>query len=88
MKNDKYTRAILTIIAIYLLWTCLKDFSFFSMPLNANTNNQSGNMQRETIPVYLEGCSGTAFYLAEPIEVKIKNLDEFAALLDSLVEKK
>lgn len=28
MKNDKYTKIILTIIAICLVWICLKDFFF------------------------------------------------------------
>jgi hypothetical protein len=87
MKNDKYTKVVLTIIAICLLWVCLKDLNFLSPQLNAETHGQGGNMQYGTTRVYLEKCAGTAFSLAEPILVQVANPDEFVILLNSLVEK-
>ena len=57
MKIDRYTKFILTIIAICLAWICLKDIIKF-IPSGVQD-------------VRIVDTTYTSFYMAEPIEVRI-----------------
>lgn len=81
MKNDRYLKAILTVIAICLLWIIIRD-----IPLTPKlfANPPENNSE---VDVRITGSSRTAFYLAEPIQVEVSNAsaiaEQVAALLDS-----
>ena len=67
MKKDIYLKIILTIIAICLVWICLRDLKI------EGTNLHAKEGQFSTIQdVRIVGSTATAFFLAEPIQVKIK----------------
>ena len=59
MSIDRYTKVILTIIAFCLVLLVLKSYRIVP---DAHADSPT--------PVYIEGCSTTAFYMAEPIEIK------------------
>jgi hypothetical protein len=68
VKRDLYTKVILTIIAICLVWICVRDVKLGSQRLYAAANS---NDEQE---VYISGISGVAFSLCEPIHVYVDNL--------------
>lgn len=84
MKQDYYTKAILTVIAICLLVLTLKQVNIIS---TAKANNVVSTKNYGLVPLNKDGsinaringevdvnissCSSNAFYYAEPIEVKI-----------------
>jgi len=83
MKTDKYTKVILTIIAIALMGNLLKSFI---TPANAATTNyvkfpinKDGTVDvrivgtSEPVEINLKEVDRHAFFYAEPIEVKVKN---------------
>ena len=69
MKNDRYIKIILTIIAICLVWICVRDIKIGGSNLHA-TEGQFSEVQ----DVNIVGASVTAFMLAEPIAVIVTNL--------------
>ena len=54
MKSDKYIKVILTIIAICLMWICIRDIKIGGNYLFAGNSNFSN---QETIPVHLVDSS-------------------------------
>ena len=60
MVTDRYTKVVLTIIAVLLAFNVLRD-----VPLI-----KSAQAQNEVIHVIVDHISGSAFNNAEPIEVK------------------
>ncbi len=83
MKPDRYTKVILTIIAIALTANLVKSFipqanaattnnRFATVPLNPD-GSLNVKLVKGTIDVNIESVDSHAFYYAEPIEVKIKN---------------
>lgn len=87
MKSDKYLKVILTIIAISLVWICIRDVKIGGSKLFANGNSS------EPQEVYVSGgsirvsggsidvdriwkFSKTAFTLAEPIQVEIASPEQ------------
>ncbi len=65
MKSDLYTKIVLTVIAIVLTGILIKDSGIISAARAAKPNDG-------VVHVYIDGASSTAFYLAEPIEVKVQ----------------
>ena len=66
MKKDIYLKIILTIIAICLVWICVKDIKIGGSNLHA--------MEGQFPPIQdvrIVGSTTNAFFLAEPIQVKI-----------------
>ena len=76
MKKDKYLKVILTIIAICLVWTCVKDIKIGGCSLFAS-NNSSGQQEVYVtggeLDVNLNTLSTTALMLCEPIQVEVTN---------------
>jgi len=66
-KNDKYLKIILTIIAICLVWICIRDIQFTPNKLYAS--NDSAGQQG----VLISGVAPQALSLVEPIGVKVSN---------------
>ncbi len=66
-KNDKYFKIILTIIAICLVWICIRDIQFTPKKLYASDDGagQQG--------VLISGVAPQALSLVEPIGVKVSN---------------
>jgi hypothetical protein len=81
MKNDRYLKFILTVIAFCLLWICFREIPIIPK-LHADSPN---NLQATN--VHITGCDSTALYLAEPIEVKIHNIAELAGQINALKQK-
>lgn len=77
MKKDKYLKVILTIIAICLVWICVKGIKIGGCSLFAS-NNSSGQQEVYVtggeLDVNLNRLSPTALMLCEPIEVEVTNL--------------
>lgn len=89
MKKLNYLNAVLTVIAFSLVAITLavtgilpKAYAgnkplgeyknYVSVPLNAD-GSMNVKIINNKIDVNIESCSPTAFYYAEPIEVKIKD---------------
>jgi len=70
MKKDKYLKFILTIIAICLIWICVRDIRISSQALHA-MNGSLGVQDVRIVGVKI-GIGGTA--LSQPIPVEIRNL--------------
>lgn len=84
MKTDNYTKVILTVIAVVLTINLFKgtistakadNKNYVSLPVNADgtINVRVKQLPKEELDVNIEDVSGTAFNVAEPLEVKIKN---------------
>ena len=77
MKKDIYLKVILTIIAICLVWICLRDIDIGPKKLYASG---SGSGEQEVyvtggqLDVNLISVDSTALYYAEPIQVEVTNL--------------
>jgi len=67
MKNDKYLKIILTIIAICLVWICVRDIKIGSSKVYAK-DSISGETE-----VYVTGVHGAALSPCEPIMVHVMN---------------
>ncbi len=66
--NDRYTKIILTIIALCLIWLCVKDFAVGSSSLLAS-EQQSVGMSVKILDVNFDAFEGTL-----PIAVKVTEL--------------
>ncbi len=66
-KGDKYLKIILTIIAICLVWICVRDIQFTTNKLYAG--NDSAGQQG----ILITGLAPQALSLVEPIGVKVSN---------------
>ena len=75
MKSDKYLRFILTVIAICLVWICVRDIAVGPARLFAGENGRAPSVWVDggQLDVTVTQVDGTALYLAEPIEVEIAN---------------
>jgi hypothetical protein len=88
MNTDRYTKAVLTIIALCLLVIASKNLALVPTAHAADTDkpnyamvplNEDGSMNvrvvdmPEEVDVNIVSCSGYAFSNAEPIQVKIRN---------------
>lgn len=77
MKNDRYLKIILTIIALCLVWICVRDIKIGPKKLYAGG---SGSGEQEVyvtggqLDVNITDIDSTAFYYAEPISVEVVNL--------------
>ena len=73
MKNDRYLRVVLTIIAICLVWICIRDIAISPSYLFASDNPNPNGVWVDggELDVRIVGTSSTAFYIAEPISVTI-----------------
>ena len=67
LKIDRYTKVILTIIALCLLWICIKDIGFGPSKLYASPAPHPG-----AIDVNIVGVDSYAFQYAGPLEVTIE----------------
>jgi len=78
MKNDKYLKIILTIIAICLVWICVRDINIGSQKIYASNNNAGQEEVWVTggeIEVSgIEDAVWGAIQLSQPIEVKVVNM--------------
>lgn len=70
MKNDKYLKIVLTIIAICLVWICVRDIIIDESNLYASVG------QSDTQDVRIVRTTATAFTMAEPIQVEVTNWPE------------
>jgi len=68
MKRDLYTKVVLTIIAICLVWICIKDITLSPGSLYA-----SPNTGRAEIDVNITDAAPYALTYAGPIEVEVTN---------------
>ena len=66
-KDDKYFKIILTIIAICLVWICIRDIQLTPNKLYAS--NDSAGQQG----ILITGLAPQALSLVEPIGVKVSN---------------
>lgn len=66
MKNDKYLKIILTIIAICLVWICVKDIKIGTSKVYAK--DSSGTNVSE---VYIVGADFRALMKAGPMSVTV-----------------
>lgn len=75
MKKDAYLKIILTVIAICLVWICVKDIKVAPNKLYANEELPIVQMVDilGTVSVDVVGISSTAFSLCEPIQVEVTN---------------
>ncbi len=76
MKNDRYIKFILTIIALCLCWICVRDTSIggkFLFAKNSSNGQEQVYVIGGELDVNVVSVSGTALVLAEPIQVKVKN---------------
>jgi len=76
MKNDSYIKFILTIIALCLIWICIRDLKLGGNLLFAKDRSVVQDEVYVTggeLDVRIVGCKGTAFSLAEPIQVEVVN---------------
>lgn len=76
MKNDKYLKIILTIIAICLVWICVRDIKIGGKYLFAGNNDISGLEL-----VHITGIDPRAFNLCEPIQVEVVNWPNTSEIL-------
>jgi hypothetical protein len=67
MKIDRYTKIILTVIAICLIWICIKDISLSPSKLFARPMGS-----KDVTDVRIVSTDTYAFANCEPIEVRIK----------------
>lgn len=65
MKNDKYLKIILTIIAICLVWICIKDY-LINYDVRIVETTRRSFYRAEPIEVDIA-------YIPEPIQVEIVN---------------
>ncbi len=70
LKKDKYLKVILTIIAICLVWICIRDFKLGSNKLYADSNQWYAE---EIIKVKIVDVDSSALLWVTPLEVKVKN---------------
>jgi len=74
MKSDRYLRFVLTVIALCLVWICIRDIRIGDNYLFAGVTR---NGQDEVyvaggeLDVNVVGVDGTALVLAEPIQVEV-----------------
>ncbi len=73
MKSDRYLRIILTVIAVCLVWICVRDVAVGPSGLFAGDKNRTDGIWVDggELDVKIVGCSSTALYLAEPISVTL-----------------
>jgi len=74
MKNDKYLKIILTIIAICLVWICVRDVKIGGNYLFAGSNGRSGQTEVYLAGGKLDRLGINAFLSCGPIEVEVVNL--------------
>jgi len=82
MKNDRYLKFILTVIALCLLWVCFRE-----IPLTPKLHADSLNNPSSNVDVRIVWTTTTAFYMAEPIEVEIKNIAELCEQIIAIKQK-
>lgn len=68
-KDDKYLKIILTIIAICLVWICIRDISFTPNKLYAS-DDAAGQLPEGVV---ISGVAPEAFTNVEPLGVKVSN---------------
>ena len=66
MKTDRYTKAILTLIALCLLWICLRDIPL-APTAEAASLKDGGD---DVVKVQIVGIEKASFFPWEPILVK------------------
>lgn len=71
MKNDKYLKFILTVIAICLVWICIRDIVVGPTSLFAVENGKAPRVWVDGghLDVAVTTVSGTALAACEPIQV-------------------
>ncbi len=69
MKSDRYLKIILTIIAICLVWICVRDIKVGGSNLHAAEGQFPDEMD-----VRIVGVSMTSLMYVEPIQVEVVNL--------------
>lgn len=72
MKKDKYLKVIITIIAICLVWICVRDFKIGSENLYADNANSSQDMMTTLLTVRLAEISHLHGKW-DPIQVEVTN---------------
>lgn len=70
MKKDKYLKVILTIIAICLVWICVRDIKIGSNEVYAKVN--SGGQEDVTVNDITDAV-WSAIQLSLPIQVRVTN---------------
>ena len=75
MKSDKYLRFILTVIAICLVWICVRDIVVGPTSLFAGDNGRAPSVWVDggELDVTVTSVNGLALGLCEPIQVEIAN---------------
>ncbi len=85
MKTDTYTKTVLTIIAVCLLFIAGKQVDLFpkaygageggfaNIPLNEDGTVNVRIVEAPTMDVNITSCDANAFYRAEPIKVETSN---------------
>jgi hypothetical protein len=76
MKNDRYIKFVLTVIALCLVWICVRDIRIggnFLFAQNPTNRQQEVYVTGGELDVNVVRVSGTALTLAEPIQVEVVN---------------
>lgn len=77
MKSDRYLRFILTVIAICLVWICVRDIAIGPSSLFAGDEGRAPGVWVDggELDVTVRRVNGLALSLCEPISVTIDNPD-------------
>lgn len=76
MKKDKYLKIILTIIAICLVWICIRDIKIGSSKVYANDSNGAGATDVKIVDTNLHALMAAGpleVFTVKPLEVTVTN---------------
>jgi hypothetical protein len=83
MKNDRYLKVVLTVIALCLLWICIKEISIMPKLYAGTPSSKPGTMD-----VNIVDSNPYALTYASPMEVTVGNPEAIAAHLAALLQNK
>jgi len=90
MKNDRYLKIVLTIIAICLVWICIRDIEIGQRNLFASGNSSGQQEVYVTggeLDVCIRGIDESPYKRWEALPVEVQNWPSSFANLQSIREK-